>query len=162
MTDLPPSAQRVQAAAEARGLAIRVRDMPASTRTAEDAAAACGCDLGAIVKSLVFVGRESGRGVMLLVSGRNRVDERHVARHCGEPLTRADAAAVRRWTGYAIGGIPPFGHDTDLPVFMDEDLLAYPEIWAAAGTPSAVFATDPRALATATRATIVAVRPRTA
>lgn len=159
MTDLPPSAQRVQAAAEALGLAIRVRDMPASTRTAEDAAAACGCDVGAIVKSLVFAGRETGRGVVLLVSGRNRVDEAFVARHCGEPLTRPDAAAVRRWTGYAIGGIPPFGHDTPMPVFMDEDLFGYPEIWAAAGTPSSVFATDPQALAAATRATVVAVRP---
>jgi prolyl-tRNA editing enzyme YbaK/EbsC (Cys-tRNA(Pro) deacylase) len=161
MTDLPPSAQRVQAAAEALGLAILVREMPASTRTAEDAAAACGCDVGAIVKSLVFAGRDSGRPVMLLVSGRNRVHESHVARHCGEPLTRPDAAAVRRWTGFAIGGIPPFGHDTELPVFMDEDLLSYSEVWAAAGTPSAVFATDPRALAAATRATVVAVKPAT-
>jgi prolyl-tRNA editing enzyme YbaK/EbsC (Cys-tRNA(Pro) deacylase) len=133
--------------------------MPASTRTAEDAAAACGCDVGAIVKSLVFVGRDSGRPVLILVSGRNRVDEAFFARHHGEAMARPDAATVRGWTGFAIGGIPPFGHDTPMQVYCDEDLLAYPEVWAAAGTPFAVFAADPRALVAATGAVVVPVRP---
>ena len=121
---LAPSAARVQAAAERLGLTIAVREMPASTRTAEEAAVACGCDLAQIVKSLVFAGRDSGRPYLLLVSGKNRVDEARVAAVVGEPLTRPKADAVRAWTGYAIGGIPPFGHDAELPTFVDEDLLA--------------------------------------
>ena len=143
---LPPSAARVQGAAERLGLAISVREMPASTRTAEEAAAACGCDVAQIVKSLVFAGRDSGRPYLLLVSGKNRVDEARVAAIVGEPLTRPKADAVRAWTGYAIGGIPPFGHDAELPTFVDEDLLAYEVVWAAAGTPFAVFSVAPHAL----------------
>src|SRR5919112_3620894 len=98
---LPPSAGRVQAAAERLGLAISVREMPASTRTAEEAAAACGCDVAQIVKSLVFAGRDSGRPYLLLVSGKNRVDEARVAALLGEALTRPDAQKVRDWTGFA-------------------------------------------------------------
>ncbi|HEX8665532.1 MAG TPA: YbaK/EbsC family protein, partial [Beijerinckiaceae bacterium] len=94
---------------------------------------------------------------LLLVSGRNRVDEKAVAATIGEPLRRPDAEAVRTWTGFAIGGIPPFGHATAMPVFVDEDLLGYDVVWAAAGTPSAVFAVDPKALARAIGAR--AIRP---
>ena len=154
---LPPSAARVQAAAERLGLAIAVREMPASTRTAEEAAAACGCDVAQIVKSLVFAGRDSGRPYLLLVSGKNRVDEARVAAIIGEPLTRPKADAVRAWTGYAIGGIPPFGHDAELPTFVDEDLLAYEVVWAAAGTPFAVFSVAPHALAHAVAGRVTAI-----
>ena len=154
---LPPSAARVQGAAERLGLAISVREMPASTRTAEEAAAACGCDVAQIVKSLVFAGRDSGRPYLLLVSGKNRVDEARVAAVVGEPLTRPKADAVRAWTGYAIGGIPPFGHDAELPTFVDEDLLAYEVVWAAAGTPFAVFSVAPRALADAVGGRVIAI-----
>ena len=154
---LPPSAARVQGAAERLGLAISVREMPASTRTAEEAAAACGCDVAQIVKSLVFAGRDSGRPYLLLVSGKNRVDEARVAAVVGEPLTRPKADAVRAWTGYAIGGIPPFGHDAELPTFVDEDLLAYEVVWAAAGTPFAVFSVAPHALAHAVRGRVIAI-----
>lgn len=159
MTDapLPPSAARVQAAAERLGLAIAVREMPASTRTAEEAAVACGCDLAQIVKSLVFAGRDSGRPYLLLVSGKNRVDEARIAAVVGEPLTRPKADAVRAWTGYAIGGIPPFGHDAELPTFLDEDLLAYEVVWAAAGTPFAVFSVAPHALAQAVGGRVIAI-----
>ena len=154
---LPPSAARVQAAAERLGLAIAVREMPASTRTAEEAAAACGCGVAQIVKSLVFAGRDSGRPYLLLVSGKNRVDEARVAAIVGEPLTRPKADAVRAWTGYAIGGIPPFGHDAELPTFIDEDLLAHEVVWAAAGTPLAVFSVAPHDLAHAVGGRVIAI-----
>jgi prolyl-tRNA editing enzyme YbaK/EbsC (Cys-tRNA(Pro) deacylase) len=155
---LPPSAARVAAAAERLGLAVAVREMPASTRTAEEAAAACSCDVGQIVKSLVFAGRDSGRPYLFLVSGKNRVDEARVAAVAGEALTRPKADAVRAWTGYAIGGIPPFGHDSQMPTFVDEDLLAYEVVWAAAGTPFAVFSVAPNALARAVHGQVIAVR----
>jgi prolyl-tRNA editing enzyme YbaK/EbsC (Cys-tRNA(Pro) deacylase) len=156
-TSLPPSALKVQEAADRLGLSIAVRAMPQSTRTAEEAAAACGCDVGQIVKSLVFAGKASGAPYLLLVSGRNRVDEKGVAAAVGEALARPDAQRVRDWTGFAIGGIPPFGHATAMPVFVDEDLLGFDTVWAAAGTPSAVFAVEPKALAQAIGAKVIRV-----
>ncbi|MCL4766041.1 MAG: YbaK/EbsC family protein [Hyphomicrobiaceae bacterium] len=117
--------------------------MGRSTRTAEEAAAACGCAVGQIVKSLVFRGKESGRPYLLLVSGGNRVNEKAVARIVGEPLQRPDAQYVRDVTGFAIGGIPPVGHDTRLATYMDRDLLGYVTVWAAAGTPECVFPVAP-------------------
>ena len=119
MSELPASAKRVQDAARVLGLAIAVREMAEPTRTAEEAAAACGVTVGQIVKSLVFLGGASGRPYLLLVSGANRVNEKGgVARHLGEKLKRPDADAVRALTGYAIGGIPPFGHDTAIATWM--------------------------------------------
>ena len=156
-TSLPPAALKVQQAADRLGLAIAIREMPQSTRTAEEAAAACGCDVAQIVKSLVFAGKASGRPYLLLVSGRNRVNEKAVASLVGEALTRPDAQKVRDWTGFAIGGIPPFGHAMDLPVFVDEDLLAFDILWAAAGTPFAVFAVEPQALARAVGGKVIRV-----
>jgi prolyl-tRNA editing enzyme YbaK/EbsC (Cys-tRNA(Pro) deacylase) len=158
MSELPASAKRVQDAARALGLAIAVREMAESTRTAEEAAAACGVTVGQIVKSLVFLGGESGRACLLLVSGANRVNEKGVARHLGEKLKRPDANAVRALTGYAIGGIPPFGHDTAIATWMDHDLLQYDVVWAAAGTPKAVFAVAPEKLREAARATVIDVK----
>lgn len=155
MNELPAAARRVEAAAHAAGLAIRVVEMPSTTRTAEEAAAACGCPVGAIVKSLVFVGKASGKPYLLLVSGANRVDEKGVARHLGEALRRPDAAFVRDLTGFAIGGIPPLGHPLAITTCLDPDLFAHAEVWAAAGTPHAVFAVDPHALARATGATLM-------
>ena len=157
MSELKPAAQRVQDAVTAKGLDGRVRHMTQSTRTAEEAAAACGCSVGQIVKSLVFRGAQSGRPYLLLVSGANRVNERAVAGRIGEPLKRPDADYVRTMTGFAIGGIPPLGHDTPLATFMDEALLAFDTVWAAAGTPDAVFPAAPARLAEATAATIIAV-----
>ena len=148
-TSLPASALKVRQAADRLGLPIVVRHMPQSTRTANEAAAACGCDVAQIVKSLVFAGKASGEPYLLLVSGTNRVDEKAVASVIGEALTRPDAQKVREWTGFAIGGIPPFGHAMTLPTFIDEDLLTYDVVWAAAGTPFAVFAVEPNALAMA-------------
>lgn len=155
--DLPDAAQRVAAAADELGLAITVMLMPDSTRTAEEAAAACGCSVGQIVKSLVFTGAQSGREVLLLVSGDNRVDEAGVAAHLGEGLERPRGAHVRKVTGFAIGGIPPFGHAARLATYIDEDLLAHDVVWAAAGTPNAVFSVDPKALQAATGAQVISV-----
>jgi prolyl-tRNA editing enzyme YbaK/EbsC (Cys-tRNA(Pro) deacylase) len=155
---LPPSAQKVQDSARALGLDIVVREMAATTRTAEEAAAACGVTVGQIVKSLVFTGADSGKLYLLLVSGVNRVDEKGVARHLGEKLKRPDAEAVRAATGFAIGGIPPFGHDTKLATFMDADLMQYDVVWAAAGTPKAVFPVAPQRLCDATGAVVIEVK----
>jgi prolyl-tRNA editing enzyme YbaK/EbsC (Cys-tRNA(Pro) deacylase) len=154
---LPPSARRVQDALAALGSAARVREMPASTRTAAEAAQACDCPEGAIVKSLVFRGADSGQGILVLTSGANRVHEKRLGRQLGDRLERAGADFVRAATGYAIGGVPPLGHATALRVVMDADLRAYPEIWAAAGTPSAVFPITPAELARLTGARILTV-----
>jgi prolyl-tRNA editing enzyme YbaK/EbsC (Cys-tRNA(Pro) deacylase) len=158
MSELASSAQKVQDAATALGLGIAVAEMAQPTRTAEEAAAACGVTVGQIVKSLVFLGASSGKPYLLLVSGANRVNEKDVAAHLGEKLKRPDADAVRALTGYAIGGIPPFGHDTKLATYMDRDLLAYEVIWAAAGTPKAVFRVEPGALRDATGAVVIDVK----
>jgi prolyl-tRNA editing enzyme YbaK/EbsC (Cys-tRNA(Pro) deacylase) len=158
MTDLPASARKVQAAAAALGLDIVVREMAESTRTAEEAAAACGVTVGQIVKSLVFLGSASGKPCLLLVSGDNRVNEKGVAAHLGEKLKRPDADAVRALTGFAIGGIPPFGHDTPIATYMDRHLLSYEVVWAAAGTPKAVFCVEPARLRDATMATVIDVK----
>ena len=156
--ELPASALRVQDAARARGLDIAVAEMAESTRTAEEAASACGCAVAQIVKSLVFRGAASGKPYLMLVSGSNRLDEKAVAAVLGESLARPDAAYVRDVTGFAIGGIPPLGHATPMQVFIDEDLLAYETVWAAAGTPRAVFAVDPKRLADAAGARAITVR----
>jgi prolyl-tRNA editing enzyme YbaK/EbsC (Cys-tRNA(Pro) deacylase) len=128
--------------------------MQASTRTAQDAALACGCDVAQIVKSLLFVGSDSGRSYLLLVSGANRADERAMAHILGEPLTRPNAEAVRTITSFSIGGVPPFGHSQPSPVVLDEALLAFDVVWAAAGHPHAVFPIAPTSLARATDAKV--------
>jgi prolyl-tRNA editing enzyme YbaK/EbsC (Cys-tRNA(Pro) deacylase) len=158
MNELPLSAQKVADAARALGLAISIREMAESTRTAEEAAAACGVTVGQIVKSLVFSGADSGKPYLLLVSGANRVNEAAVAKHLDEALKRPDGRSVRDLTGYAIGGIPPFGHATPLVTYLDEDLLQYDVVWAAAGTPKAVFAVAPANLRDATGATVIDVK----
>ena len=139
MIDLPPSVCKFRAAVGAHGLDPAIVLHETSARTAEEAAVACGCDLGQIVKSLVFRGGETGLPVLLLVSGSNRVDEARAAEAAGEMLLRADAAFVREATGYAIGGVPPLGHDRPARAFMDQALLGFDLVWAAAGHPKAVF-----------------------
>ena len=152
------SIERVRAAAEAAGLALAVHEMPESTRSAADAAQACGTSVAQIVKSLVFRTPESGGAVLLLVSGANRVDEALLASLLGEPIEPMDARTIRDVTGFAIGGVAPLGSKTPLPTYMDADLLRFPTIWAAAGSPNAVFETEPHALARATRAEILSFR----
>ncbi len=132
-------AQQVQDVLRARGLDLTVIELPASTRTAAEAAAALGCDQAQIVKSLVFRNAETGDPVIVLASGANRVDERVLARLVGAQVAKADADYVKRVTGYAIGGVPPVGHRDGTALIVDEDLLKYDRTWAAAGTPHAVF-----------------------
>jgi len=158
MTELPPAAKRVEAAARILGLEIEIRTMPASTRTAAEAAAAVEASVGQIVKSLVFKGETSGKAHLILVSGRNRVHEPAMSEILGEPIIRPDADFVRAATGFAIGGVPPLGHAAPLATWMDEDLLQYETIWAAAGTPYAVFAVAPDRLREAVRARVIKVR----
>lgn len=132
---------------------MRVKAFPEGTRTAVDAARAVGCELGQIVKSLVFLA--AGKPVVALVSGSNRLDERRLAAVAGDPVAKADAETARAATGYAIGGVPPFGHATEVPVFMDRDLLAYPAVWAAAGRPDSVFEIEPARLRELSNAVVI-------
>lgn len=129
LTARHPTAAKVQQRLAERGLRIEVRELPASTRTAKEAAEACGCELGAIVKSLVFV--VEGEATMVLCAGDRRVE-----RVEGRPATAEEARAA---TGFAIGGIPPLGHDRELPTLVDESLRRFDRVWCAAGTPHAVF-----------------------
>ena len=135
---------------------VNVARFPEGTRTAGDAARAVGCELGQIVKSLVFVA--NGRPVVVLVSGANRLDERRLAALAGEPVTKADAETARAATGYSIGGVPPFGHATDVPVYMDRDLFGYAVVWAAAGRPDSVFEIEPERLRELSNATVADVK----
>jgi prolyl-tRNA editing enzyme YbaK/EbsC (Cys-tRNA(Pro) deacylase) len=150
----------VQEALRALALPADVRELDDSTRTAPEAAAAVGCELGAIVKSLVFRGVESGEAVLVLVSGDNRAVEARVAGEVGEAVGRADADFVRGATGYAIGGVPPVGHPAPLRTLVDEDLLRFDEVWAAAGTPRAVFGVAPAELARAAGGRVAAIAER--
>ncbi|MCM0756205.1 YbaK/EbsC family protein [Desulfovibrio aminophilus] len=140
---LSDAARRVQDFLDARGLRLEVVELPGSTRTAAEAAQAVGCQVAQIAKSLVFRGEASGDPVLVVASGVNRVDLKRVAALLGEHVGKADAVFVRERTGFAIGGIPPAGHLTPLTTLVDEDLLALPVIWAAAGTPHAVFRLSP-------------------
>lgn len=137
---LKASAQRVQDALAVRGFVHRVVELPDSTRTAAEAAQALGCTVGQIAKSLLFVGQQSGRGILVIASGANRVDEKALQALVGEKMRKADADAVRSLTGYVIGGVPPLGHAQPLAIYIDASLLPYDQIWAAAGHPKAVFA----------------------
>jgi prolyl-tRNA editing enzyme YbaK/EbsC (Cys-tRNA(Pro) deacylase) len=145
--------ERFRAAAVAAGLDVTIQRFPEGTRTAEDAARAVGCAVGQIVKSLVFLA--DGRPVVALVSGANRLDTARLATALqATTVERADGDAVRDATGYAIGGVPPFGHARPLPVLMDRGLLAHDVVWAAAGRPDAVFAVSPAALEQASGALV--------
>lgn len=151
-----PNTQRVVEAARARGLELAVTRFPEGTRTAADAAAAIGCPVEAIVKSIVLASAEGH--VLVLTSGGNRVDYGKVERALGvAEVHRADADGVRAATGFPIGGSAPFGHPGPLPILVDRDLLAFQEVWAAAGTPDTVFPIAPDALIEATGGTVADV-----
>lgn len=153
MSDLHPNVVRVIEAGAARGLAIEPRRFPEGTKTAADAAAAIGCEVGAIVKSLIFA--VDGEVVLAYVSGANQLDERKLAAAAGGlKCGRVDADAVRAATGFPIGGVPPFGHTTHLRIFIDPDLLTYDEVWAAAGTWNDVFAIEPHELVRASEGAV--------
>ena len=144
---------RVRAALAERQIAAEIIEFPESTRTAEEAARAVGAAVAQIVKSLLFVA--DGQPVLVLASGANRVDLRKLARLAGAAhVEKATAAATREATGFSIGGVPPVGHSVPLPVYLDETLLHHEVVYAAAGTPHAVFAVNPHALARATRGVV--------
>jgi prolyl-tRNA editing enzyme YbaK/EbsC (Cys-tRNA(Pro) deacylase) len=151
------SIQRVREALRALGLGHEVVDLGLSARTAADAARAVGCRVDQIAKSLVFRLRDSGRPLLVVTSGANRVDEGKVAALVGEPLERADADFVRTETGFAIGGVAPIGHARPLVTLIDEHLLRFEEIWAAAGHPNTVFRLTPDDLVTMTQGRVVTV-----
>jgi len=156
---LSKSAEIVQKALSEKGLRFEVLELNASTRTANDAAITIGCQVGQIVKSLLFRTKETGKPVLVLVSGKNRVDEEALQRHVGEKILKADADFTREVTGFAIGGIPPLGHKNPLSfVFIDEDLLHYETLWAAAGTPQAVFSLPAKELQKVTGGKIISVK----
>lgn len=164
-----PATERFRAAAADQGLEIDVEVFPKDTRTAEQAAEAIGCELGQIVKSLVFSARsldpetegEADELVLVLTSGSNRVDEKRAAAAFGvASLGRADADACRATTGFAIGGIPPCGHRNKLRAIVDPDLLQYDRVWAAAGAPDAVFELTPPDLVRVTGAVVAAIAKR--
>ena len=149
----PTSVQRVADAARDLGLAIEIREFPEGTRTAEDAAKAIGVSVGQIVKTLVFMA--DGRPVICFVSGPNRLDTARFAAATGAAeVRRANADEVREATGFAVGGVPPFGHSTPVPMYCDPDLLQFDAVWAAGGTPMTVFAVEPQALVKACSATV--------
>jgi prolyl-tRNA editing enzyme YbaK/EbsC (Cys-tRNA(Pro) deacylase) len=149
-----PSVLKVQAALGDR---FKVMEFDASTRTAADAAAAIGCEVAEIAKSLIFRGANSGRAVLIIASGADRVDEKKAAAAVGEPIARADADFVREQTGFAIGGVPPVGHKQQPIVLIEESLMRFAEIWAAAGTPNSVFRLTPAELVELTGGRTVAV-----
>ena len=149
------SKDRVREAARALGLDIEIVTMPASTRTAEDAAIACGCQVAQIVKSLIFQRHDSQALVLLLIAGHNRADLDLAAKVIGSPLERADAKRVRAETGFAIGGVAPIGHLCAMQVYIDPDLLDFEIVWAAAGAPNAVFKVAPAALMEGTGALLL-------
>ena len=151
---LSPSAARVQAVLDAFGLGHRVFEFTVSTRSAADAASAIGCDVAQIAKSLIFRGRNSGRPVLVLANGAARVDEHKVSAACGEPIMKADAAFVREATGFVIGGVCPVGHLRRPITLIDRTLSSHDEIWAAAGTPNAVFKLTPDQLVALTGGSI--------
>ena len=138
-TPLSPTAQKFQDLLKSLGYEYTVIEHAESTRTAQEAADRAGCELGQIVKSLIFKGKESEKPILVLTSGANRVDEKRISEYAGEAIGRADADFVRAVTGFAIGGVTPIGHAQKMETFIDEDFLQYETIWSAAGTPNAIF-----------------------
>jgi len=158
MADVRTSAERVRQALAGLGLMPDIKEFSETTRTSAEAAAAIGCTVAQIAKSVVFRAVGMNRAVLVIASGANRVDEKLVAAALGDRIAKADAAFVRDKTGFAIGGVAPVGH-TEKPVtLIDEDLLGHAEIWAAAGTPNSVFRLTPQELVAMTDGRVTAIK----
>lgn len=143
--NLSKSAQSVQDVLSKKGLTLEVLELSSSTRTANDAAATIGCEVAQIIKSLLFCSKQSKQPILILVSGINRVNEKTIEKIIGEAIIKADADFTREITGFAIGGVPPMGHKQKIKnILIDEDLLKFEKLWAAAGTPNAVFSLHSR------------------
>lgn len=154
---LSASAQKVQDALKTFGITSHVIELPASTRTAKEAADAVGCQIGQIVKSLVFRTSKTQKPILVATSGANRVNEEKISDQLDERIQKADADFVRQHTGFAIGGVPPVGLTQQVKIFIDQDLMQYDEIWAAAGTPNAVFCLTPSDLEKITTGIVISV-----
>ena len=152
------SVARVREALAKFGLEAEIKEFDASTRTSADAAAAIGCQVAQIAKSVVFRAKSGNQPVLVIASGVNRVDEAKLAAELGDGIGRADAEFVRAATGFAIGGVAPVGHAGPVKVFIDADLRQYAEIWAAAGSPNAVFRLTPAELERITGGRVISVK----
>lgn len=155
---LSSTAQRVQDILTARGYSCQVVEYAESTRTSQEAADRAGCSLGQITKSMIFKGKTTQKPILVLTSGANRVDEKRISGYAGESITRAEPDFVRSVTGFAIGGVPPIGHIQPMETYLDEDLMQYDTIWAAAGTPNAIFELTPSQLQDMTGGTVAQVK----
>lgn len=155
---LSKSAQSIQETLSNSGIETRVIELPASTRTAQEAANTIGCQVAQIVKSLIFRTKNSNRPILVLASGVNRVNEKTLSKLLEEKIVKADADFTREHTGFAIGGIPPVGHKQPIETYIDQDLLQYEELWAAAGTPHAVFKLPSSEVVKLTNGTIVSIQ----
>lgn len=158
MPNLSTSAQKIQYLLNELGYAYTVIEHTESTRTAQEAADRAGCELGQIVKSLIFRGKASGKPILVLTSGPNRVNEKRISEYAGETIGKADADFVRTVTGFAIGGVPPIGHAQQMETYLDEDFLKYQTIWAAAGTPNAIFELKTEDLQKMTKGKVITVK----
>jgi len=151
------STQRVKDALNVLGIPVTVQELPGSARTAKEAAAAANCQVGQIVKSLVFRTVSDQKPVLILTSGANKVDEKLVGAHLGEDIQFAPPVFVREETGFAIGGVSPYGLKKEIPIYFDRDLLDHPIIWAAAGSDHAIFSIQPQTLISTTGCQVISV-----
>jgi prolyl-tRNA editing enzyme YbaK/EbsC (Cys-tRNA(Pro) deacylase) len=155
---LSPSAEKVQEALQRLGFKNEVLELRTTTRTSAEAAQAVGCEVGQIAKSIVFRTMKTDRPVLVIASGPNRINEKRIEEKVSEPIGKADADFVRQKTGFVIGGVPPVGHKEKMEIFIDEDLLRYQEIWAAAGTPNALFKLTPSELIRMTGGEVISIK----
>jgi len=155
---LNTSVQKVEKALKAHGLKYQVLNMKETTRSAQDAANSLGCRVEQIVKSLVFMTKKTKKPILVLASGANRVNPKKIQNFLSEPIKMADPDFVRSKTGFVVGGVPPLGHSSSLETFIDEDLLRYPEIWAAAGSCNTMFKLSPDDLQKITQGQVIAVK----
>ena len=155
---LSPHAQKVQVALRTLGFPHEVIELSQTTRSAAEAAQAIGCKVEEIAKSLIFKGKRTNKAILVIASGPNRVNEKKIGEFLSEPVKMADADFVRQRTGFTIGGVPPIAHRERLETIIDEDLLQFEEIWAAAGTPNAVFRLSPADLTKMTDGRITSVK----
>lgn len=155
---LSKNAQRVQDVLTKKGVNFMVTELSASTKTANDAASALGCGVPQIVKSLIFKRKASNEPILILTSGVNRVNEKAIEKIIGEKIIKAEADFTKKITGFAIGGIPPVGHKQTIETFIDEDLLSFEELWAAAGTPHAVFKLCSKDLVLLTEGKVISIK----
>ena len=154
---LNTSVRKVEKALEGHGLECQVLSMKETTRSAQDAANSLGCRVEQIVKSLVFMTKKTKKPILVLASGANRVNTKKIRNFLSEPITMANPDFVRAKTGFVVGGVPPLGHSSPLKTFIDEDLLRYPEIWAAAGTSNTMFKLSPDDLQKITQGKVISV-----